>query len=251
MKLETNNIHGFLQMQKPKRIGVVYLLFIIIAGCSNSNKIASPTPTDQQPVQEVKIPFTNNPDIRGTLFGTSDSAVILVHMGNLSNSQKDWADFARAAAQENFTVLTIDVPGFGKTPIGDKNPTFEDTVLASIDYLENLGFDKIVCIGASAGGNACLSIAEKLPLAGLGVISSAIPETEINYAALTMPKFFACTEGDSGGRFLRGQKEMYQNSPEPKELHIFQGDTHGTDILISYFHQELTDQLLAFLDSVP
>ena len=237
-------------MAKQNKIGLIVLLICFLTGCSTTEKENFPTPTDILAIQKVRIPFDDYPKIRGTLYGSGDLAVILVHMGNLSNSQKDWAGFAKTAARENFTVLTIDVPGFGKTPDGDDNPTFEDAVQASISYLENLGFNKVVCIGASAGGNACLSVASQYPLAGLGVISSALPETEINYAALSMPKFFACSEYDSDGRFVRAQDEMYSNSPVPKESHVFQGDTHGTDIFISFFQKELTEKLLLFLNSI-
>jgi len=65
-----------------------------------------------------------------------------------------------------------------------------------------------------------------------------------------MPKFFACSEYDSDGRFARAQDEMYSSSPEPKESHVFQGDTHGTDIFRSVFQKELTEKLLLFLNSI-
>ena len=236
-------------MTKPEKIISLFLSLIFLSACTASGIGSSPTPTDLLQIRDVIIPFDDYPDIRGTLYGSGDPAIILVHMGNLANSQKDWADFARAAAQENFTVLTIDVPGFDRTPVNDKNPTFEETVLISITYLESLGYSKIICIGASAGGNACLSAANQYPLAGLGVISSDLPDTNIHYSSPSMAKFFACTENDSGGRFLRAQEEMYKSSPEPKELHIFQGDTHGTDIFRSFFQKELTDALLLFLRS--
>ena len=237
-------------MSKQIKISLLLLLISYLTGCSTSKATISPTPTSLLQISKVTIPYNNDPEIRGTLFGSGDLAVILVHMGNISNSQKDWANFARIAARENITVLTIDVPGFGKTPGDGNSSTFEKSVLAAVVYLENLGFDKIVCIGASAGGNACLSIAAQYPLAGLGVISSGLPISEFNYSALIMPKFFACTEDDTGGLFVHAQKEMYKNSPEPKELHIFQGDSHGTEILLSFFQKELTEKLMLFLNSI-
>jgi len=45
---------------------------------------------------------------------------------------------------------------------------------------------------------------------------------------------------------------MYEVSPQPKELHVFEGMTqHGTNLFNTDVHDELTDVLLAFVAGLP
>jgi esterase/lipase len=201
-------------------------------------------------INEISFPLDSGEMIYGTIYGSGDPALILVHQFTYSASQKDWKRFARLAVEEGFTVLTLDVPGFGKTPGDPAVPLWDESVLAAVDYLEGRGQTRIACLGACTGGTTCLTTADEYEYIALGLVSTEMPGPDYDYDILTMPKLFISTEGEYGGDFAAGHQEMYDKSPKPKEIHVLPGDAHGTDILNSYYGTELIDRLLVFLNTI-
>jgi pimeloyl-ACP methyl ester carboxylesterase len=102
-----------------------------------------------------------------------------------------WMPFARHIATLGYTALAIDFPGAG-TSTGRFSFTLVnfDTV-AVIDYLTELGYERIVCMGASMGAGACFEAAILRPeLAGLVIIAAPVETTVEESAGLLMPKLF-------------------------------------------------------------
>ena len=175
----------------------------------------------------------------------------MLHMFTYNASQKDWKRLAKLAAEEGFTVLTLDVPGFGKTPGDPAVPLWEESLLAGVQYLEEMGIDRIACLGACSGGTTCMYAADEYDFTGLLLLSTEIPGADFDYAVLTMPKFFASTEGEYDGEFADAMQEMYDRSPEPRDMLLLAGDAHGTDIFNTYYGAELTEKMLAFIRTLP
>jgi pimeloyl-ACP methyl ester carboxylesterase len=63
--------------------------------------------------------------------------------------------------------------------------------------------------------------------------------------SLQAPILFVTSEGD---RFAPDTQEMYAAARQPKEMHTFSGDAHGTDLFGTQHAAELGQLLIAFLE---
>ncbi len=110
-------------------------------------------------------------------------AIVLLH--GFLESLDIWKEFSNQLSKE-FRVITIDLPGHGKSESIDKVNTMElmaDCVKAVLDYLK---INNCIMLGHSMGGYTTLAFADKYPdmLKGFGLFhSSALadtPETKEN-----------------------------------------------------------------------
>jgi alpha-beta hydrolase superfamily lysophospholipase len=181
-------------------------------------------------------------------------AVILAHQ--LNSSHYEWRSFAELLAQNGYTALAFDFRGQGRSPgVLDYSSVGLD-VDAAIHFLISHGQDRIVCMGASMGGSGCLAASINNDLGGLVNLSGPmnIPGTrlvtEVDLANLEIPKLFMIAEGDTitdWPTFVSDFVEMYDKSPEPKELVVYPGQAHGTGLLREDFGVEVLNKLLDFL----
>ncbi|MEJ2013193.1 MAG: hypothetical protein P8X64_13335 [Anaerolineales bacterium] len=247
------------------------VLTLLLCGCSAAPAIPTPTPTavptatalptstpapspTQLQVQGIRVSFNagDGADLSGMLFvgeGEQDIGVVLAHMGAHGADQSSWASFAWYAASQGFGVLTFNFRA-------DRSQLALDA-LGAIEFLREQGYRRIVCIGASMGGTACIRAAANTELAGLVVISSlwttgsgptggALVVSSEDLGQLTLPKLFVTTENDGNG-VPATIKQMYAVAPEPKALQIFPGSVHGTEIFATSQGEEFRDLLLDFL----
>lgn len=62
-----------------------------------------------------------------------------------------------------FRIITVDLPGFGKSPILHDSFTIGDVAEGILLFLEQQGIEKIVVTGHSLGGYVTLAMADKKP----------------------------------------------------------------------------------------
>jgi len=266
---------------------IICFLFplIFIAACSGS-QASGPSPT----IEAVKItstypvsppptgtptmtptnPFSQNPGkpiiftttdgitLAGTLFGEGTTAVILAHQGSFDADQTTWYPFASLLAEHGFTALTFDFRGIGKSggKLGYRNLVLD--VDAAAQFLEDRGFQHIICVGASMGGTACALAAQDHVFDGLVIFASTMTAgsasdtlhiSPANLELLTPPKFFISASSDSS-IVVNDTKQMYELSPEPKSLLFLTGTQHGTNLFDTSVGEELSAALLRFLEYV-
>jgi len=221
---------------------------------------AAPSPIPPSATPDVKIElvnFTTQDDIKlaGTVFGEGDLAVILAHMGMPDVDQQSWQPFARLLAERGFTALTFDFRGRGKS---EGNPVFNTLpydVDAAIQFLQDRGYERIVCIGASMGGTACMRAALDHDLAGLGVIASVMSNGKPNQVSayevqqLTLPKVFAYA-GNEAPAVVIDMKIISDLAPEPKLVQVYQASAHGTNLFNTEYGGQLTELLIGFLEAI-
>jgi pimeloyl-ACP methyl ester carboxylesterase len=97
--------------------------------------------------------------------------VVLLH--GFCEDSKVWEDFKLDLLEENYRVVTIDLPGFGESePIESASIGYYAEAVLAVIQARN--FDKVVLIGHSMGGYTALAIAALAPdvLAGLGLFHS-------------------------------------------------------------------------------
>ena len=105
--------------------------------------------------------------------------VLLIH--GFPFNQNLWSEFAEALSS-SCHVWTIDLPGFGKSPLLEK-PLFSisDVATALNEWLEKLKIDQPVLVGHSLGGYVALEMAHLHPDRFPGLVlfhSTALPDSE-------------------------------------------------------------------------
>ena len=90
----------------------------------------------------------------------SGTVIVLIH-GYLETSEV-WSSFARKLAGK-FRVISVDLPGHGRSDIFGGIHTMEFMATAIRDLCENLGLKKIFLAGHSMGGYVTLAFADIFP----------------------------------------------------------------------------------------
>jgi len=216
-----------------------------------STPTTAKTPTPDVPHVVVRFLTEDDFTIVGSVFGDGEVAVILTHMGEAgSDSRNSWIPFARyAAAEGDFTLLAIDFRSYGASH-GERSYSNQKLdILGAITFLQDRGYEKFVCMGASMGGNACIEAALLYPdLIGLAVIASN-PRMDRDYSGLLMPKLFILEAGDPYG-LTRQMETVYEMMPGPKAYHTFPEDLHGTRMFETDSGDEFRALLIEFLGSL-
>ena len=109
--------------------------------------------------------------------------VVLLH--GFCEDRRVWEDFKQDLLEENYRVITIDLPGFGQSEV--VRPVsiqyYAEAVLAVLDEKK---YNQVILIGHSMGGYTALALAELAPerLIGLGLFHShPYPDTPDKQAA--------------------------------------------------------------------
>lgn len=97
-------------------------------------------------------------------------AVVLAH-GHTS-SHAEWASFEKILVENGVTTVTFDFRGHGSSSGTDRFSTIGIDVQTVFNYLDQNGYQRVICIGASMGGAACLAGAIKVDIDGLVMLSS-------------------------------------------------------------------------------
>jgi len=188
----------------------------------------------------------------------SDSvAVVLGH--ELGANHGSWEPFASRLVEQGYTTLTFDFRGHGASPGTRDFATLGLDAAAAIKFLTLQGFDRVVCIGASMGGTACLAAAAGgYEIAGLGMLSSPrnIPGGPVlvsksDFRAMTFPKVFMIAEEDyASPTFVADFIEMVEEASEPKASYLYPGMAHGTGLLLGATGEEAQEILLQLVETI-
>ena len=228
--------------------------------CSAEVRILTKRPARRVDPSSLSIPnaeaiaFTadDGVQISGALFGQGRTAIVLAHM--IVGGQTSWHPFAQTLAEQGYSALAFDFRGYGKSKGSATQSLFDNDLRAAIAFLRERGFEQIVCIGASIGGNICGQVAHEPGLAGFVIISGpllALEETD--FADLTYPKLFIVSEKDVmlNVNFAIDVQHMYDWSAAPKDIRIFSGSSHGIGLLDSAHGDEVRSLIISFLASIP
>jgi len=215
-------------------------------------------PLFQIPTEIVSFTTTDGIKLAGTLFGTGDTAVILAHQGTPGADQRTWQPFANLLAEHGYTVLTFDFRGAGQSEGKLQYGDLAMDVSAAAQFLENRGYQKILCVGASMGGTACIRAAQDHAFGGLVILASTMTAgsganslrlTPDDLENLTQPKLFIAAENDFAP-VVTDTKRMYEISSNPKSLLFLPGTQHGTNMFGTDSGEELSAVMLRFIDNI-
>lgn len=181
--------------------------------------------------QAVTFSTEDGATIAALQYGSGERAVLLVHGGRFT--KESWAKQVPAFRSAGYTVLAIDLRGFGqsKRP-GEPYPTDAQLaldVLAAVRYLHAHGARTVSIVGGSMGGTAAgdASIASRPGEIARIVMLGAAPDGPAE--KLKSPALFLVARDDTSGDSLRlpGIRAQYEKAPQPKKLIILEGSAHA------------------------
>jgi pimeloyl-ACP methyl ester carboxylesterase len=185
--------------------------------------------------------------LHGVLLGSGPKGIVLAHefRANLCN----WFPFAETLAARGYRVLA-----YNSRVVSPTAGHLEYDVLGAVRALTRLGVKRVVVGGASAGGDAAMGAAAKIPratLAGLIVLSSPGQFASIDaFAAVrrvAAPSFFGVGSRDTA--FTGDIRKLYAGSAaKRKQLLVVPSSGHGTQLLdTSWAPASFRTRLLAFI----
>jgi pimeloyl-ACP methyl ester carboxylesterase len=191
--------------------------------------------------------------LSGHLFGNGAAGVILAHM--YPADQTSWYPTATRLAQEGYLVLTFDFRGYGESE-GSKDIQYLDRdVLAALFAIADAGASRVVMVGASMGGTACLIAADtsqalsRLQVTGVVTLSAPVEFKGLSATEavpkLQMPLLLIAGEDDEGADGAKALRELSGNTAD---LQIVPGDDHGTDLLEGSQADRVWALLLGFIE---
>jgi dienelactone hydrolase len=190
----------------------------------------------------VRIPASDGLQIAGTFTPGAgpapQPAVLLLHM--IYGKRGQWKSLVPLLNQAGLATLAIDLRGHGET--GGS----ADWTLASDDALQAYRFltarpdvdaGRVGLLGASLGANLALVEAAELPdkpclaLLSPGLDYYKVRTQDAMQAIGLHPVFIAASRQDSYA--AESSEKLAQMAPGSAELHLFEGDAHGADLLTS------------------
>jgi alpha-beta hydrolase superfamily lysophospholipase len=226
-----------------KRVVVVVLIAMgaVLVGCGGSASTSGGTAEGLgtsvgHPVSAgTVVTFTTEDGVTlsGRLFGRQNSGaagVVLAHM--YPADQTSWYDYARRLADEGYVALAFDFRGYGESGGSKQIGQIDRDVAAALGEIQARGVTRVALVGASMGGTAALMVAARQPVQGVITLSAPVEFEGLSakdaVTKVLAPKLFIGAEDDAGGPAARELGAMAQ---EPKEVAVFPGSDHGTDLL--------------------
>jgi hypothetical protein len=225
-------------------------LILLMAGCGSikpapaaTPAIPPPTPTYTAtptfPLPEGAIIFEIDPTRKfaGHVTGQGETAIILANMSQGGESQ--WDPLVTALDKKKFTVITFNYlqPDYSGAPQG---------VITILGRLREVGYKRVVCMGASLGVSACGSIPLEPEMVGMVMIAGPNLGRPVT---TTYPKLFIAAADD---RWAKDTETACKAADEPKQLVLYK-DTgmHGTDLFYSQHREQFIKVLVDFVNGLP
>jgi uncharacterized protein len=255
----------FLRLESMRHCRLLPFMFLVLllVACSSgtasqpvstSTPIPSPTPgitptptIPDVPSRMVHFLTSDHVQLAGLLYGHGKTIVICSH--ELRTTKVIWSlsGIAQRLALHGYTVLAYDFRGNGDSS-GPYDLTKLDVDLrAAIAFAHQQKATKIVLLGSSMGGTATLKVAASEQVAA--VITLSAPEAfftnvDAEVSAITVPKLFINSKNDD---YAAETMHMYTLANPPKEIHMYPGGAHGTEIFYGDDGNDLTQRILNFV----
>ena len=223
---------------------VLALLVLGPAGCGGKSHATDTTePPD---ARTVTFPSADGVTLSGRVFGSGTRGVVLAHM--YPTDQSSWYATAAELAADGFLVLTFDFRGYGTSTGTKQIDRIDEDLRAAVTEIRMLGAEKLGLVGASMGGTAALIVAATEPVDAVATLSAPVEFEGLSareaVARVKPPKLFIAAEGDVGAQ---GARDLYRAAPEPREMELFPGAAHGTDMLSGPGSEKVKARLFSFL----
>lgn len=164
-----------------------------------------------------------------------------------TNSRLEWGQIASDIARQGYMAVTYKYSRQGNERTND--------LLEVIKFIQEQGAQEIILVGASRGGivslQAAVNAESNANIVAIVVFSApsqyegVIFYTSQDLASISIPKLLISAEHDE---YINQTREIFDTFSEPKELQLFTGEAHGTDLFKDY-QAELVPLLMEFVTS--
>lgn len=249
---------------KHSRLLFLLSLLLLFAACSSgtasppaavatSNPSPTPgiTPTPTIPAvasRPVHFSTADHVQLGGPLYGNGKTAVICSHELHTTKAIWSASGIPQRLALRGYQVLAYDFRGDGDSAGQPDLGKMAIDLHAAIAFVRKLGATKIVLLGASMGGTATLEVAASeqvaavITLSGPQNFANGVSDAEVK--AISAPKLFVNSQNDD---YADETMHMYAIANAPKDIHMYPGSAHGTDIFDSENGNDLTQRILSFV----
>jgi pimeloyl-ACP methyl ester carboxylesterase len=216
------------------------VLALLLAGCGGT---AGDEEGGPEPGELVRFQAADGVQLEGRSFGDGDVAVVFSHMGRGGDSQLAWYPLARELSAQGYRAVTYNRRGVcseaaggcsrGTDVLGD---SWND-VVGAYRYVKEEGARSVVFVGASIGAMTSLyaaarpevDVAALIEVGGINDASGYSFERG-DIARIEGAKLFVSSADDSYGG-ANAARQWHRWARAPKQLVIFKGAEHGTDMI--------------------
>ncbi len=210
-----------------------------------------PTPTPTTPVVPSRLVHFSTSDhvqLAGVLFGHGKTAVVCSH--ELHTTKAIWSQsrIVPLLALHGYMVLAYDFRGNGDSAGQADAGTLDVDLHAASAFVRQQGATKLVLLGSSMGGTATLKAAAREQVAAVATLSApqdfgpGVSDAEVK--AIRAAKLFVNSQNDD---YASNTTHMYGIADPPKEIKLYSGSLHGTDIFASEDGSDLIQRILNFV----
>jgi pimeloyl-ACP methyl ester carboxylesterase len=246
------------RLLQPGRAILLFSALLVVAACgfgSTGQKAIPPhasqmtaTPTTPS-VPSTLVHFTTQDHVRlaGLLYGHGGTtAIVCSHMW--PSSKADWFASAPWLAAHGYMILAYDFRGLGDSQGQPDFFKLDKDLVAAITFVQSLGAKKIILLGASGGGAITLKVAAEVKVAAVITLSAdyfAAAPTQQEILAITAPKLFVSSQHDA---YIHDTLQIFTWAKQPKELYLYPGSAHGTNLFETEYRQDLVERIIAFAE---
>ena len=228
----------------------------LLSACGGGTAATAPTATRSATATATPEPgtfyFTTDDGVTlsGKIIGTGTTAIVFSSMDG--DPKIDWQNLAPLLASRGYMSFSYDYRGLGASQGHYDRSVIDHDLTAAIQAAQQHGATKYILMGASLGGLVTLKVAAATHPTAVVALSAprgfgGLEVTDDELRAITAPKFLAVAQGDGG--FNSSMQAVYDLTSEPKELHVYQGNIHGSLLLeVPGVKDQSLPQLYAFLD---
>jgi dipeptidyl aminopeptidase/acylaminoacyl peptidase len=229
----------------------------LLSACGSSNAATGPTATPKATATATPEPgtfyFTTDDGVTlsGKIVGSGATAIVLSAQDG--DPGVEWAPLASQLADRGYLVMTYNYRGIDPSQGRYIKDQLDHDLRAAIAAAQAKGATKIVLMGASLGGLVTAKVAATAKPTAVVILSApaswgGMTVTGDEMAMITAPKLFVASQNDHP--FSSTVQQLYDASPQPKQIHIYPGNSHGVDFFgAPDIKADFLARLFAFLDA--
>lgn len=228
-------------------LAVGLLTASLLAACGGRPGQPNPSPVPSSTGasgRDVRFSTSDGLQLRGKLFGTGPTAVVLAHMFPADGAS--WYPTAERLAEAGYTALAFNFRGYAPSAGSKDVAKAADDLLAAVEFLRGAGAERLTLVGASMGGTAALIAAARTSVQATVAISAPISfqglDASEEASGIRVPVLLLASEDDgSAAGSLRKLAGMIPGATAK----LYEGSAHGTNLFAD--RPEAVDVVLDFL----
>lgn len=222
-----------------KYISLLFLSFFLL--CFSTQSVMA-TSND---FELITYTTQDNGVIEASFFKGTDRQLAVIFAHGAIFNKESWYFLAEKLQGKGIASLSIDFRGYGNSKKGTTNKRSLD-ILGAVDYLKTKGFNSIAIVGGSMGGAAVLSALDTKTDSVIKKVVLLAPAGGAGITSTSIKKLIIVSKDE--GLYKR-VNSIYNETTQPKELKVYPGSYHAQHMFKADYSNELTNLIIAFLNT--